>query len=139
MSKMSIAKTICIAVLGLGLMGQGAAAKPALRDVAEIDDALFDLGIADRIRKNCPSISARMLKAIGYVNNLEQKARDMGYTDAEIEAYIESKAEKDRMKARAATFFRARGVDTSDPQSYCALGLEEIQKSSRIGSLLRAK
>ncbi|MGC1505039.1 MAG: DUF5333 family protein, partial [Sulfitobacter sp.] len=38
-----------------------------------------------------------------------------------------------------AVFFRARGVDTSDPQSYCAVGLQEIQKSSRIGSLLRAK
>jgi len=43
------------------------------------------------------------------------------------------------MRAKAATFFRTRGVDTSDPQSYCAFGLQEIQKSSRIGSLLRAK
>jgi hypothetical protein len=80
-----------------------------------------------------------MFRAIGYVSNLEQKARSLGYTREEIDAYTDSDTEKDRLRAKAATFFAARGVDTSDPQSYCALGLEEIQKASRIGSLLRAK
>ncbi|NNE53504.1 MAG: DUF5333 domain-containing protein, partial [Sulfitobacter sp.] len=112
---------------------------PPLREVAEIDDALFDLGIADLIRKECPTISARMFRAIGYLRDLEQRAAALGYTEAEIDAYTDSDADKDRLRAKAAAFFAARGVDTSDPQSYCALGLEEIQKSSRIGSLLRAK
>ncbi len=133
-----VAATAAVFV-SLSLLAGPAMAKPPLREVAAIDDALFDLGVADRIRKNCPTISARMLRAIGYVRDLEQKARAMGYTKAEIDAYTDSDAEKDRLRAKAATFFRAKGVDTSDPQSYCALGLEEIQKSSRIGSLLRAK
>ncbi|MGC1505177.1 MAG: DUF5333 domain-containing protein [Sulfitobacter sp.] len=132
-------KILVTAFLGLSLLAAPAMAKSPLREVAAIDDALFDLGIADRIRKNCPNISARMLRAIGYVRNLEKKARDMGYTQAEIDAYTDSDAEKNRLRAKAAVFFRARGVDTSDPQSYCAVGLQEIQKSSRIGSLLRAK
>ncbi|MDF3414038.1 DUF5333 domain-containing protein [Sulfitobacter sp. M57] len=132
-------KILVAAFLGASLLAVPAIAKPPLREVAAIDDALFDLGIADRIRKNCPVISARMFRAIGYVRNLEKKARDMGYTQAEIEAYTDSDVEKDRLRAKAAEFFRARGVDTSDPQSYCALGQQEIQKSSRIGSLLRAK
>ena len=114
-------------------------AKPPLREVAQIDDALLDLGIADRIRKECPDISARMFRAIAYVRDLQRDAKALGYTEAEIEAYTDSDAEKDRMRARGAAFFAARGVDTSDPQSYCALGREEIQKGSRIGSLLRAK
>ena len=114
-------------------------AKPPLREVAQIDDALLDLGIADRIRKECPDISARMFRAIAYVRDLQRDAKALGYTDAEIEAYTDSDAEKDRMRARGAAFFAARGVDTSDPQSYCALGKTEIQKGSRIGSLLRAK
>ncbi|MDG1169975.1 MAG: DUF5333 domain-containing protein [Sulfitobacter sp.] len=138
-SEMSLGKLTCIVLLGASLWVQPAQAKPPLREVAEIDDSLFDMGIADMIRKNCPTISARMLKAIGYIHNLEQKAAALGYTPEEIEAYTDSDAEKNRLKAKAETFFRARGVDTSDPQSYCALGLEEIQKSSRIGSLLRAK
>ena len=128
------------AILAGAVLLTGAAdAKPPLRDVAEIDGALFDLGVADRIRKNCPTISARMLRAISYVHDLEQRARALGYTSEEIDAYTDSDAEKDRMKARAKVFFAQRGVDTSDPQSYCALGRAEIQKSSRIGSLLRAK
>ncbi|MFD2738599.1 DUF5333 domain-containing protein [Sulfitobacter aestuarii] len=132
-------KIILTALLGAGLLASPLAAKPPLREVAAIDDALLDLGIADRIRKNCPSISARMLKAYGYVYGLKDKARELGYSDAEIDAYVDSDAEKARMKARGAAFFKARGVDTSNPDSYCALGREEIQKSSRIGSLLKAK
>ena len=132
-------RLLSIALLAASLLAGTASAKPPLREVAQIDDALFDLGIADIVRKNCPTISARMLRAIGYVRDLEQQAKALGYSDAEIEAYTDSDAEKDRLRAKAATFFARRGVDTSDPQSYCALGLEEIQKSSRIGSLLKAK
>ncbi|MEP5732512.1 MAG: DUF5333 domain-containing protein [Sulfitobacter sp.] len=135
----NLGAAVFAASLIAGLNAAVVHAKPPLREVAEVDDALFDLGIADRIRKNCASIEARMLKALLYVNNLEKKAAALGYTDAEIDAYTDSDAEKNRLRAKAATFFAAKGVDTSDPQSYCALGLEEIQKSSRIGSLLKAK
>ena len=127
------------ALTTLPMMAVQAQAKPPLREVAAIDDALFDLGLADRIRKNCPTISARMLKAIGYVRGIEKTARNLGYTQAEIDAYTDSDADKDRLRAKAAKYFAARGVDPSKPESYCAVGLEEIQKSSRIGSLLRAK
>jgi hypothetical protein len=130
---------VIIALMAAGILASPVHAKPPLREVAAIDDALLDLGIADRIRKQCPDISARMLQALSYLNNVQSQARALGYTDAEIKAYTRSDAEKNRMKARGAAFFEARGVDTSDPQSYCALGRAEIQKSSRIGSLLRAK
>ena len=77
------------AILAGAVLLTGAAdAKPPLRDVAEIDGALFDLGVADRIRKNCPTISARMLRAISYVHDLEQRARALGYTSEEIDAYM---------------------------------------------------
>ncbi|AXI46086.1 hypothetical protein C1J03_08685 [Sulfitobacter sp. SK012] len=123
----------------MAILANPVAAKPPLRDVPKIDNALLDLGIADIIRKQCPDISARMLKALNYVWGLKAEAGRLGYTDAEIDAYIDSDAEKTRMRARGDEFFKARGVETSDPQSYCALGRAEIQKSSRIGSLLKAK
>ncbi len=132
-------RNVLIAVTTVALMASPVAAKPPLRDVPAVDDALLDLGIADRIRKTCPTISARMLKAVSYVWDLKAQARALGYSEAEIDAYVDSEAEKDRMRARGRAFFKAKGVDTSDPQSYCALGRAEIQKSSRIGSLLRAK
>ena len=139
MDEDSSMKLLIVSVLSMSLMAAPVVAKPPLREVAEIDDALFDLGVAHRIRKKCSTISARMLTALAYINNLERKALDMGYTKKEIDAYTDSDADKDRLKAKARIFFRNRGVDTSDPESYCAVGLEEIQKASRIGSLLRAK
>ena len=132
-------RNVLIAVVSVALLASPVAAKSPLRDVAAVDGALLDLGLADKIRKECPDISARMIRAISYLNNIQQTARSLGYTDAEIDAYRKSDAEKARMKARGAAYLKAKGVDTSDPQSYCALGRAEIQKSSRIGSLLRAK
>ena len=132
-------RNVLIAVTTVALMASPVAAKPPLRDVPAVDDALLDLGLADRIRKECPDISARMLRALSYLNNVQSTAKSLGYTSDEIDAYRKSDAEKARMKARGAAYLKANGVDTSDPQSYCALGRAEIQKSSRIGSLLRAK
>ena len=132
-------RNVLTAILSVALLASPAAAKPALRDVPAVDDALLDLGLADQIRKECPDISARFLRAISYLNNIHQTARTLGYTEAEIDAYRKSPVEKARMKARGAAYLEANGVDTSDPQSYCTLGRAEIQKSSRIGSLLRAK
>lgn len=132
-------RLMMIALLSLGVLAAPVSAKPPLREVAAIDDALLDVGIADAIRKNCPTINARLVRATSFLWKIKGQANDLGYTDAEIDAYRKSDAEKERLKARGRAFFKARGVDTSDPQSYCALGLEEIQKQSRIGSLLRAK
>lgn len=132
-------RNVMIALMTATLLATPVAAKPALRDVPAIDDALLYLGIADRIRKECPDISARMFRALGYLNDIQSTAKSLGYSDAEIDAYRKSDAEKARMKARGAAYLKANGVDTSNPQSYCALGRAEIQKSSQIGSLLRAK
>lgn len=132
-------RNVLIAVVSVALLASPVAAKSPLRDVAAVDGALLDLGLADKIRKECPDISARMIRAISYLNNIQQTARSLGYTDAEIDAYRKSPEEKARMKALGAAYLKANGVDTSDPQSYCTLGRAEIQKSSRIGSLLRAK
>ena len=69
----------------------------------------------------------------------EELLNDVGFTDEEIDAYGDSDEEKARMRAKGEAYFRAHGVVASDPQSYCALGRKEIQKGSRIGSLLREK
>ncbi len=129
-------------ILSLGVLvltATGAVAKPPLRDVKSIDDAVFDVAVADQIRKKCPDISARMWQALTIYHSVRRQAQKLGYTDAEIDAYADSDAEKTRMKAKGAAYFEANGVVTSDPQSYCALGRKEIEKSSRIGSLLRVK
>lgn len=117
---------------------QSALAKPALRDVKPIDDGLFAIGLADQIRKNCPQISARVLAALSALQNLNQTAKEMGYTQAEIDAHVDSEAEKDRLRARAARYMASKDLKT-DQAGYCALGKEEIARNSTVGVLLRAK
>lgn len=111
--------------------------KPVLRDVPAIDNALLAAGLADEIRKQCPNISPRYIKALRFVNGLRDKARNMGYSDAEIDAYRKSSVEKARLKAMGKTYLKTNGVKVGNPQSYCALGRAEIKKSSQIGALLR--
>jgi hypothetical protein len=61
-------------------------AKPPLRDVAEIDDALMVLAIADELRKSCDGISARMIRALNRIEGLKGRARDLGYSSEEVKA-----------------------------------------------------
>ncbi|MCV3272467.1 DUF5333 domain-containing protein [Roseobacter sinensis] len=113
-------------------------AKPPLREVKPIDDGLFAIGLADQIRKNCPEISARILPALSALQNLSQQAKDMGYTQAEIDAHVDSDVEKDRLRARAQQYMASKDL-TMDQAGYCALGKEEIARNSTVGVLLRAE
>ena len=119
------------------LTAGGALAKPHLRDVPEIDGTILAVGIADEIRKNCPVISARMVQAYRTVTGLKARARDLGYSDAEIDAYRKSDAEKARLKRARDAYLRQGGVAAGQEASYCDLGRVEIEKGSRIGALLR--
>jgi len=72
-----------------------------------------------------------------FVNGLRNKARDMGYTDAEIAAYRKSPTEKARIRVKGEAYLAANNVTVGNIESYCALGRAEIKKSSQIGALLR--
>ena len=130
-------KNVMITAALVALTSTAVQAKPHLRDVAAIDDALLAVGLADEIRKECDNISPRMFKALRFVNGLRDKARNMGYTDAEIDAYRKSDVEKSRLKAEGKAYLAANGVIAGQPETYCALGRAEIEKSSQIGALLK--
>ncbi|MBS0124295.1 DUF5333 domain-containing protein [Thetidibacter halocola] len=114
-----------------------AAAKPPLRDVAEIDNALMAIAIADEIRKTCDGINARLILAYTTINALKSRAESLGYTEDEIDAYVTSKSEKDRMRAKATAYLASKGVDAKDKGELCAFGKAEIASDSAIGRLLR--
>lgn len=124
--------------LGIALTAAQVSAKPHLRETA-IDNKLMYVGIADTLRKQCGNIGARMLKAYGYLEGLKKEARKMGYSDAEIEKYVTSKAEKKRMRGKATSYLKKRGVNPGDKAAFCAYGRAEIDKGSVIGSLLKKK
>lgn len=133
MRRMMVALVLSIS-LGAGAMAQ----QLNLRDVPQIDDGLFVVGIADQIRKKCPTISARFFRALGYLRDLEAQARALGYSEAEVERHLKSDVEKDRLRARAVKYMNARGYG-QDESGYCALGRSEIAQNSEIGALLRTQ
>lgn len=119
------------------LLAGPALAKPHLRDVPQIDNALMMIAIADEIRKTCDGIDARYVRAISRLNGLKSKAQDMGYSTSEIKAYTTSKKEKRRMRAKAEAYLADRGVDASVDAQLCRFGKSEIKANTQIGSLLR--
>jgi hypothetical protein len=118
-------------------MAASASAKPALRYVPEIDNGLFAVGAAHVIREACPDISARMFRAISFLRGLERRALELGYSKAEIEAHLDSKAEKERMKQRGRVYFAERGASMENETGLCDVGRDEISKGTAIGRLLR--
>ncbi|OED48863.1 DUF5333 domain-containing protein [Leisingera sp. S232] len=116
-----------------------ALAKQSLRDVKEIEDPLFAVAIAKEVADHCDDISPRYLKGLGELRRLKARANSLGYSDADIRAYIESDAEKARMRAKGETLLAQSGVDYGQPETFCAYGRAEIEKNSAIGVLLRAK
>ena len=131
---MRLVTAVLIAVLSVGGV---ASAKPPLREVAEIDDALMHVAIADAIRKSCDSINARLIRAYSELNRLKSVARDLGYSAEEVEAYVTSKAEKARMKDKAEQFLQANGVRPDDIPALCRFGQEQMEAQTLIGQLLR--
>lgn len=137
--KASVACVVALIGVGIAAPASSASARPLLRDVDEINDGLFAVAIAREIKDYCPDISARYFRAFNLLADLKREARKLGYSDDEIKAYVENDEEKARMRARGEAYLAENGVSYDDPQSFCALGREEIKKSSQIGALLRAK
>ncbi|WP_069299722.1 DUF5333 domain-containing protein [Neptunicoccus sediminis] len=119
-----------------GMMATTALANPPLREVKEINDGLLYVGLADEIRKNCDSISGRIFKGVGRLRAIHKQAQDMGYSKSEIETFVDSRAEKNRLKARGKAYLKANGASLEDKASMCALGRKEIARGSAIGTLL---
>ncbi len=130
---------LTVAIMASTLAVSAAAAKPALKDVKEIDDKMLYVGLALEVSEQCSSIAARKMKGISYLWAVKNRANDLGYTDDEIDAYRKSKANKARIRARAEDYVKSKGLDPKSAADLCTLGKAEIAAGSVIGSLLRAK
>jgi hypothetical protein len=132
-------RLVAVLVLGMTLVAgmAGAKAGSGLRNEADINDGLFVVAVADKIRRDCDAISPRIFRAYTFMNKLKDAALARGYSEDEIDAYINDDAEKAKMRERRNAYFRSKGASNLDPESLCALGRAEIAKDSRVGRLLR--
>jgi hypothetical protein len=124
-------------IIAVAMTAQAAAALGPLKDVAEVRDGIIAVGMAIEIGDKCGSIEARYLRGLSYLNALKARASDLGYSDAEIDAYIDDDAEKDRLEALARQQLADLGVVVGDEASYCAVGAAQIAAGTPVGQLLR--
>ncbi|MGI3168170.1 DUF5333 domain-containing protein [Pseudooceanicola sp. C21-150M6] len=130
-------KTMIATTALVALTAGAALAKIPLRDVAEIDRPMFSVAMAIEISDKCDDIGRRTLKGLAFLNDLRIKAKDMGYTDDEIKAYVRSDDEKARMRAMGEAYMRQKGLDPEVEANLCVLGKQEIAANSQIGAFLK--
>ncbi|MCP3969647.1 MAG: DUF5333 domain-containing protein [Rhodobacteraceae bacterium] len=129
---------IGLAAILLSVSAGTALALPPLRDNPRVKGEFLAAAVGDEIRKNCPTISARIFRALRRANQLEDYALSLGYTKADIKAMRRDAGAKAQLKAMRNAYLARHGVTRGDADSYCRLGLDEIGKNSLTGWLLRA-
>lgn len=125
--------------VAMAATGASASADSGLAAERDINDGLLVIAAADKIRRACGSISGRLITARSYATQLKSLAEDRGYSENEIDAYINDDVKKAEMRERRNAYFASKGASNLDPASLCVLGRDEIVKGTRIGQLLRAK
>ncbi|MEM9787607.1 MAG: DUF5333 domain-containing protein [Pseudomonadota bacterium] len=112
-------------------------AQPPLKDVQRVRDGIIHVGMAYEISEKCSSIRARTWRGINFLQSLKNHAEQLGYTDAQIEAYINDDAEKDRLEAIARGELARLGIVEGNEATYCSVGRSQIAANTRVGWLLR--
>ncbi|WEF23263.1 DUF5333 domain-containing protein [Paracoccus sp. S3-43] len=114
-------------------------ALPPLSQERHINDSLIQARVADVLRKGCPSLEARLIRAFSEARKLKRYAQDQGYSEVEIDAFLDSKEERRRIYAEADRYMVANGVVNGQPETFCRLGRQEIERKTIAGSLLVAR
>ncbi|MFC3630773.1 DUF5333 domain-containing protein [Paracoccus angustae] len=125
------------AVVVLGVLP--AAALPPLSQDRHVNDNLVQARVADMLRRGCPDLDARIIKAFSEARKLKRYALDRGYSEAQIDAFLDSKEERRRIYAEADRYMVANGVVNGQPDTFCRLGRQEIERKTIAGSLLVAR
>lgn len=119
------------------LVGPQAVAQPALGQVDHVRNGIIQVGMAYELSDKCGSLRPRILRGISYLNELKRYALDQGFSEAEIDAYVDNKAEQDRLEAIARRQLAALGVVEGNEATYCRVGRDQIAQQTRVGWMLR--
>ena len=132
-------KTVAAALaLTLAAAAPAAALEP-LSQERYINDRLVAARVADRIRRTCDSIDGRIIHAFSEARALKKYAERKGYSKAQIDAFLDSKADRSRIYAEAEAYLAAQGARKGNADSFCKVGQTEIASGTIAGSLLVAR
>ena len=131
-------RTLAMALM-ISVLGLPGAARPPLETNQRVQNEFLAGAVGDEIRKNCPSISARLLRVAKRIRELESYALSLGYSRSDIEKMRKSPSAKAKLKSMRDAYLSKNGVVAGNSASYCSLGRAEIKKKSLTGWLLREK
>lgn len=134
----TLASAALLTLIGGASASAAAQSLPPLSQNTYVTDRLVAARVADRIRKTCPKISARLFYAFTQARALKSYALDQGYTGDQIDSYLDDKTEKKKIYATAEDYLAKNGATEGNIDGFCALGLKEIADKTIAGSLLSA-
>jgi len=124
-------------ITGFAVAAGATAVRGELRDEASITEGLIAVAIAYEIGERCDELSARRLTGINYLFALKAEAERLGYSEAEIDAFVDSDAEQDRLEGVARERLRGFGALEGQWHTYCTVGTAQIDGDTLVGRLLR--
>ncbi|MBU2993810.1 DUF5333 domain-containing protein [Octadecabacter sp. 1_MG-2023] len=122
------------ATIAMTLSGT-ASANPG--NVERVTEGLIAAGMAIELDDHCGSVSVRMIRGLNFLQGLKRHLSDLGYSNSEIDQYIDNDAEKDRLEAIARQRLADLGVRRSDPSTYCTVARSQMAAGTQVGQLLR--
>lgn len=124
-------------IVGFGVFAGVTAARGDLGQEPSITEGLIGVAIAYEVGEQCDSISARRLAGVNYLFQLKDAAADLGYSSAEIDAFVDNRAEQDRLEQIARQRLRDLGAVEGQPGTYCDVGRAQMAQGTIAGQLLR--
>lgn len=110
-----------------------------LSEISELQDGLFVAAMVRGVDRRCDTMEARKLQGFLFLSRLNSTAKSYGYSQDEIDAYLDDEAEKDRMRARAAAYLTENGYDPTDNSELCRFGRDQVAAGTQIGKYLRLR
>jgi hypothetical protein len=127
---------IAAAVIVCGFAGN-LSAQTALGDQPDVRDGIIHVGMAYEISEQCEDIRARTFRGLSFLQSLKRRATELGYSNAQIDTFIDDRSEKHRLERLARAQLAQLGVVAGDPATYCTVGRAQIAANTRVGWLLR--
>jgi hypothetical protein len=136
MTRIAPLATLCAMLAAVPVAAQDARFD-TLRADTQVTEGLVLVAIGRRIVKGCDVIEPNRMRAFFFANGLKLRARDLGYTDGQISAFLDDEAEKTRIDAMSDAWLKSRRTHKTDAPGLCRVGAEEIARGSQLGRMLR--
>jgi len=127
-----------LAPLVLGtVINASAAQAQSPADVTPVTEGLIAAGMAIELGDQCDDVRVRYLRGLNFLQGLKNTLQEEGFTSAQIDDFIDSDVEKDRLEAIARSRLADLGVVTTQPATYCTVARGQIAQDTQVGRLLR--